>query len=219
MGCACRGRRCWHDRRLGPGLTRLDGSCECSMWASEKSTTSRSMPTAPCLSRPASEASAWGNGLLSRWDACLSLFVHRKTSSFKLPGIRPGACLRSPDSIRSFRLWDRRCGCAASSAKSAANRGTCYASLTLRADGSSRLREAGGNNRAAPWWSMLRRGYGIHELEAHANEIGALAFLTEDVLITGSCDKSVVVHSLSIRRQPIAAESLQSPVQALQLQP
>jgi WD40 repeat protein len=59
----------------------------------------------------------------------------------------------------------------------------------------------------------------IDHFEVHSQQVGAVLFFKEDVLITGSADKTVVVHPLAEPSEIGGAEEFQSPVQALALQP
>jgi WD40 repeat protein len=55
--------------------------------------------------------------------------------------------------------------------------------------------------------------------EVHGQQVGAVVFFNDDVLITGSADKTVVVHPLAEPCEIGGVEEFQSPVQALALQP
>ncbi len=117
------------------------------------------------------------------------------------------------------QLWDRRLRIRREFGEIGGQQGPM---LTVAYSPSGRKLAFGGG-----WWQQpgcaliidTRSGFCSRELEAHGNEVGAIAFLNDNVLVTGSCDKTVIVHSLSRRGPPIAAESLPSPVQALHFQP
>lgn len=59
----------------------------------------------------------------------------------------------------------------------------------------------------------------IDHFEVHSQQVGAVVFFNDDVLITGSADKTVVVHPLAEPSEIAGVDELPSPVQALALQP
>lgn len=59
----------------------------------------------------------------------------------------------------------------------------------------------------------------LDHFEVHTKPVGAVLFFNEDVLITGSADKTVIVHPLAEPSEFIGVEKTPSPVQALAVQP
>lgn len=77
------------------------------------------------------------------------------------------------------------------------------------------------------WWPepaaavvvQTATGRTLRPLQPHGNQIGAVLFTRPDVLVTGSADRTVVVHPLGEPRAPAASRPVPSPVQALALRP
>ncbi len=59
----------------------------------------------------------------------------------------------------------------------------------------------------------------LRSLETHSNQVGAILFVRPEVIITGSADKTVVVHPLHLSPEAVTERSLNSPVQALAHRP
>jgi WD40 repeat protein len=66
---------------------------------------------------------------------------------------------------------------------------------------------------ASPHWTE------VDHFEVPTKPVGAIVFVNDGVLITGSADKTVVVHSLTDPCEINGVEEFPSPVQALALQP
>jgi WD40 repeat protein len=59
----------------------------------------------------------------------------------------------------------------------------------------------------------------INHFEVHDRPVGAVQFFNDNVLITGSADKRVIVHPLAEPTEIIGVEAVPSPAQAIALQP